>query len=139
MGYLLIELITVIPLMIIVIYFVMKPLKVTRKFDPMKHFKDVIDERLDRKEIVNKVQPIYVHVAIDTMLMNAYLRDCYADSTEATYDWYEHNGVKYRTGISFDPGFTMGYIGRWSVYNHKQPTFEGYVEWLNNLFIDAIK
>ena len=46
MGYLLIELITVIPLMIVVVYFIMKPLKVTRKFDPMNHFKDVIDERL---------------------------------------------------------------------------------------------
>lgn len=48
MGYLLTELITVVPLMIVVVYFVMKPLKVTRKYDPMWHFKDVIDEQLDK-------------------------------------------------------------------------------------------
>ena len=50
MGYLLIELITVIPLIIVVVYFIMKPLKVTRKYDPMNHFKDVIDGRLDKLE-----------------------------------------------------------------------------------------
>ena len=50
MGYLLIELITVIPLMIIFICIIMRTLKVTKKYDPMRHFKDVIDERLDKIE-----------------------------------------------------------------------------------------
>lgn len=76
------------------------------------------------EEVVNEIPQIYLHVTIDTMLMHAYLDYCYADSVKvidySTVQWF------YGTG---DPAPPFDYMKiPW-----KQPTFKGYIEWLEKL------
>ena len=79
------------------------------------------------------------NIAVQTQLkyMNKYIDYCYADST-IKYAW---GNVTWSGGLWDDTIYTMEPIRRmetnsWrcdSVYSHKQPTFEGYVEWMTEL------
>lgn len=73
-------------------------------------------------------------MAIDLFL--EYKHECYNDSTFATYDWYQffHSDKKYKVSPSIDPGFTPGYLGRWGIWEHKHPTFEDFLNWIENKY-----
>ena len=59
-----------------------------------------------------------------------YRQECYNDSTKATYDFYKYGNDTVMRMPSCDPGFHQGYIGRKSIYEHKQPTFADFIDWL---------
>lgn len=62
--------------------------------------------------------------------LKEYQEYCYNDSTRATYDFYDFNGDTIMTYHEIDPGFYPGYIGRKTIWEHKQPTFHGFIKWL---------
>lgn len=66
---------------------------------------------------------------ITIKLLIEYETDCYNDSTKTTYDFYKWGNDTIMQTPSIDPGHTMGYIGRKTIYEHKQPTFKDFVRW----------
>lgn len=65
-----------------------------------------------------------------TSILLKYRQECYNDSTKATYDFYKYGNDTVMRMPSCDPGFHQGYIGRKSIYEHKQPTFADFIDWL---------
>ena len=63
-------------------------------------------------------------------LLTKYQTECYNDSTEVTYDWFEFDGKRYSWTPTIDPGINPNYIGTWAIWEHRQPTFTGFIQWL---------
>jgi len=59
-----------------------------------------------------------------------YQKECYNDSTSIYYDWYNWDGELYKRSQSIDPGMLAGYVGSWKIYEHKDPSFEGFIEYM---------
>lgn len=76
------------------------------------------------------IQSYPTYTMITKELILKYVDECYADSTEVTYDWFEYKGVRYKSYPSIDPGSNLGYIGTWSIFEHRDPTFEDFIKWL---------
>jgi len=70
------------------------------------------------------VQTFSTDVYLDLALYKAYLDYCYADST-----YVEYHPQRHLEGLNIT---TAEYITAWK-WIHKQPTFEGYVKWLEKL------
>jgi len=81
----------------------------------------------------------YDHVRYEIALREEYEAECYADSTETTYDWYNINGDTIAKSVEIDPGFYMGYIGTWSIWTHRTPLFESYTQWLKEKLKDLVE
>jgi len=66
-------------------------------------------------------------------LYEEYKDACYKDSTVVEYEMYVvNNDTVYCQTKSIDPAFYSGYIGKRKVWVHKKPTFEGFMEFLEN-------
>ena len=64
-------------------------------------------------------------------LYQEYEMECYNDSSLNYYEFYNYQGKEYKSkGHSLDPGFDPGYIGGRKIWTHKQPTFQGFMEFL---------
>lgn len=60
-----------------------------------------------------------------------YEKECYADSTFVEMHCYKYQGDEYfRPKDCIDPGFYLGYVGLKSWYEHKEPTFKGFIEFI---------
>jgi len=71
---------------------------------------------------------------IDALFKNffEYQKDCYNDSIPVIYDFYLYDNDTIKFHPSIDPGFCPGYLGRWVIYEHKEPTLSDFIEWLKN-------
>lgn len=73
------------------------------------------------------------------MFHKAYGQYCYADSTVVIITHWEFIGGEFIDSASYDPtdiGYYVDYYKIIETYTHREPTFVGYVEWLEKLFIE---
>ena len=88
----------------------------------------------DEKSQVWNMGKEYLTVVI-VKLYDAYAKECYADSTTQTYNIYIRNGHKYYalpSSEDVDLGIDVDYRGQEQVWEHKQPTFSGFIEFLRS-------
>lgn len=71
------------------------------------------------------------NINITAALLFEYETECFNDSTEVTYDFYKRGDDTLSAVPNIDPGFWHGYLGRWSIYEHKEPTFKDFINWLH--------
>lgn len=63
-------------------------------------------------------------------LLELYERECYKDSTESRYDFFKYEGKLFKQEPSIDPGFYPNYSHTGYVWEHREPTFIGFIKWL---------
>lgn len=67
------------------------------------------------------------------ILYSDYQQICYADSFIVTYDYYKHGTDTFQREHYpqiIDPAIEFGYIETSETWQHRQPTFEGFMEFL---------
>ena len=68
------------------------------------------------------------------LMYDQYEKECYADSSLHSYNLFEVGGAKwYGSPNMIDPGFNAGWKGLVDVWEHREPTFRGFIEWLRKL------
>ena len=74
------------------------------------------------------------------LMYDQYKRDCYADSSEHTFNMYIYNywskpdtSYSIPSKYEIDPGVNMNFRGTVKRWVHKETTFEGFIEWLRKI------
>lgn len=87
--------------------------------------------------IGNSFHPRYLDAKITIkhllIFWDQYSKECYADSTQKTYNVYNYCGEELFTPISkwdIDLGINQAYRGTRKIWKHREPSFPDFMVWL---------